>query len=157
LKPLKNALLDQSFGIVPIGLSPDQIRQFLLIQHRKKGHWGFPKGHAESNETATESACREFEEETGITDYRLLDLPPFLESYSFIKQPRRRGLQVTIAKTVTYFVALVNSMQVTLQADEIQDAIWLPYPAALERITFTQGKQLLTQVHQVLGSLDFEA
>lgn len=157
MKPLKNALLDQSFGIVPIGLSSDQTWQFLLIQHRKKGHWGFPKGHAEVNETAIESACREFEEETGITDYRLLDIPPFLESYSFSKQPRRRGFQITIAKTVTYFVALVNSMQVTLQADEIQDSIWLPYPAALERITFTQGKQLLTQVHQALALLNFEA
>ena len=40
--------------------------QILLIKHINSGHWSFPKGHIENNETETETAVREIKEETGI-------------------------------------------------------------------------------------------
>ncbi|NJO79196.1 MAG: NUDIX domain-containing protein [Cyanobacteria bacterium RM1_2_2] len=61
---------DLSFGIVPL-LQQNGEHLFLLVQHQA-GHWSFPKGHAEADETPLQAACREFEEETGITDYQLL-------------------------------------------------------------------------------------
>ena len=50
--------------------------EFLIIQHSTesnelKGHWDFPKGHVEENETELETASRELKEETGIEDFRL--------------------------------------------------------------------------------------
>lgn len=139
------AITDQAFGIVPL-FRQDGDDQFLLIQH-KAGHWGFPKGHAEAGETAVDAACREFEEETGITAYHLLDHTPFVESYRLVKKGK------TIEKTVTYFVAFVQSTEVTYQEKEIQDYTWLPFREALERITFIQSKELLTQVNQYLQRL----
>ena len=52
--------------------------EFLVIQHSTesndvKGHWDFPKGHVENNETELETAIRELQEETGIDDFRLID------------------------------------------------------------------------------------
>ena len=52
--------------------------EFLIIQHSVKpnvteGHWDFPKGHVEENETEFETAVRELKEETGITDFLLID------------------------------------------------------------------------------------
>jgi bis(5'-nucleosidyl)-tetraphosphatase len=138
---------DRSFGIVPV-TPPPEIEtpetpqtepQFLLIQHQA-GHWGFPKGHAEANETPVAAACREFEEETGIRAYRLLDETAFSESYRFTKK------QKLIEKTVIYYVALVETKQVTIQADEVRDFAWLTYSEALNRITFAQSHVLLTQV-----------
>jgi len=140
-------MIDQSFGIVPVSQRQNE-HHFLLIQHQA-GHWGFPKGHAESGETALMAACREFEEETGITDYQLLEAPAFVEQYRFLKQ------QTPIDKTVTYFVALVRSEQVTCQAKEVIDFAWLPFEAAVERITFTQSKELLRQVEQFLQKQEF--
>ncbi|QYO62936.1 bis(5'-nucleosyl)-tetraphosphatase [Leptolyngbya sp. 7M] len=141
-----NGVDDQAFGIVPIlaapgGSSPEvDAEKYLLIQHQA-GHWGFPKGHAELGETPIESACREFEEETGIRAYRLIGTTSFSETYTVFKKSK------TLRKTVTYFVALVNSAEVNYQADEIRDYAWLPFQAALEQITFVQSKQLLIQVN----------
>lgn len=133
---------DQAFGIVPI-FRQDQELWFLLIQHHE-GHWGFPKGHAEDDESAMVAACREFEEETGIRDYQLIDVPSFKEIYSFVKRHK------TIEKTVIYFTAVTKTMQVNCQEKEIQDYAWLPFQAAMERLTFPQSKQILTQVVQFL-------
>jgi bis(5'-nucleosidyl)-tetraphosphatase len=135
-------ITDQAFGIVPIFRQSDT-DQFLLIQHQA-GHWGFPKGHAEARETEIETACREFEEETGIAAYQLIDSPAFVESYRLFKKSK------TIDKTVIYFIAFVQSLTVNYQEKEIRDYVWLTYPAALERLTFVQSKQLLIQVRQYL-------
>jgi 8-oxo-dGTP pyrophosphatase MutT (NUDIX family) len=133
---------DESFGIVPIFSESSEL-QVLLVQHRA-GHWGFPKGHAESTETAIAAACREFEEETGIHDYQLLNLPAFSESYSFVKKDQ------VISKTVTYFVASVQNPQVSYQIKEIRDYAWLNFPEAIKKISFPQSKAVLQQVSQVL-------
>lgn len=138
---------EASFGIVPIARlngANQGGHQFLLVQHRA-GHWGFPKGHAEPGETPLETACREFEEETGIQAYRVSDSPPLVEVYSLIKKQRE------IQKTVTYFVAWVQSMQVVPQEKEIQGYLWLPYEAALTQINFEQSQQILRQVQQLIG------
>ena len=42
-------------------------REILLIRHVNGGHWAFPKGHMEGNETESETALREIREETGLT------------------------------------------------------------------------------------------
>ena len=136
---------EASFGLIPIA-QPDGLPQFLLIQHQA-GHWGFPKGHAEAGETALQSACREFEEETGIRDYQVSDHPPLIETYQLVKA------QKTIEKTVTYFVAWVQSMQVTPQEAEIRDYRWLPYEAALGQLGFEQSQQILSQVYRAIQRL----
>jgi bis(5'-nucleosidyl)-tetraphosphatase len=133
---------DQAFGIVPILLQPGVGEErYLLIQHQA-GHWGFPKGHAELGETALEAACREFEEETGIRAYQLLGTASFTETYTLLKKGK------TITKTVIYFAAQAHSADVSCQPEEIRDYVWLPFPAALEQITFGQSKEILKQVNQ---------
>ena len=38
-------------------------REILLIRHVNGGHWAFPKGHMEGNETESETALREIRED----------------------------------------------------------------------------------------------
>ena len=103
---------DECFGIVPIfGKEADSL--FLLIQHQA-GHWAFPKGHANPGESSAETARREFLEETGISDFEMLEEPCFTEHYCFVKDGEQ------IEKTVTYFLGFVNSMEVVLQVEEVQ-------------------------------------
>ncbi|MCS6969905.1 MAG: NUDIX domain-containing protein [Planctomycetota bacterium] len=40
--------------------------RWLLLCHRQRGEWGFPKGHCEAGEDAWAAALRECAEETGI-------------------------------------------------------------------------------------------
>ncbi|MDX2096315.1 MAG: NUDIX domain-containing protein [Leptolyngbyaceae cyanobacterium bins.59] len=133
---------DASYGIIPIRHEANT-PLFLLIQHHA-GHWGFPKGHAESGENAVEAACREFEEETGILSYQLLGENAFSEHYWFTRHSH------TVEKTVTYYLALVESSQVFCQAAEIKDYAWVPFEEAITRITFDGSKQILRQVHEYL-------
>jgi bis(5'-nucleosidyl)-tetraphosphatase len=134
--------IDEAFGIIPIWRQADGDR-FLLIQHWA-GHWGFPKGHPDSGESAVVTACREFEEETGIRAYEVIDQVSFTEKYSFVRD------QQTIEKTVTYFPAFVQSPTVNCQAEEIKDYAWVKLEEALQKITFDQARQLLSRVNVYL-------
>jgi bis(5'-nucleosidyl)-tetraphosphatase len=136
---------DEAFGIVPI--APQPTGDLFLLVHHRSGHWSFPKGHAEAAESPQVTACREFEEETGIRDYTLLPVS-FVERYEFTKAGR------SIEKTVMYFPAIVQSTVVQYQVDEIQDFVWSPYEEALQKITFPQSKQLLMEVKQYLTQVE---
>ncbi|MEG4943973.1 NUDIX domain-containing protein [Microcoleus sp. F4-D5] len=133
---------DECFGIVPIfGKEADAL--FLLIQHQA-GHWAFPKGHANPGESPAETARREFEEETGISDFEMLDKPSFTEHYSFVKNGE------PIEKTVTYFLGFVKSMEVVLQEEEVQNSAWLCFEEAVKRITFDANRQMFGEVKAYL-------
>ncbi len=132
-------MTDASFGIIPIH---DQAgaRRFLLV-HQKKGHWGFPKGHAEPGETPTQTALRELAEETGIESVRLIGGDCFVERYSFLTKKCER-----VDKTVTFFIGLVDDPKVTVQPEEVKDFAWLPADQARDRLTFPEARELLARV-----------
>lgn len=139
-----NITQDEAFGIVPI-LPQTSAYLFLLIQHHA-GHWGFPKGHADPGETALQAACREFAEETGISDYRVLEDLSFVEHYTFSREGQR------FEKTVVYFPAFVQSPTVHHQEAEIRAHAWVDYDAAIARLSFNGAKRILTDVHRYLIS-----
>lgn len=127
-----------SFGIVPFRKLKGKW-QVLLIQHLNGQHWGFPKGRAESAETAQEAAVRELKEETGLSVERFLSLKPFIESY-FDQQKR---------KTVTYFPAFVTGI-LKCQSNEIMKANWFDLDEAMEQISFPESKNVFKQVRKYL-------
>lgn len=133
---------DEAFGIVPI-LKEAETYHYLLIQHHA-GHWGFPKGHADAGETALEAACREFREETGITEFEVFGEVTFSEKYAFSRSGQRYD------KTVVYYLANVQSSAVSCQAEEIQAYAWLEFDAAIVRLTFEGARRVLREVHQHL-------
>lgn len=143
---------DEAFGIIPVFSTESDIL-FLLIQHQA-GHWAFPKGHADPGESALETAKRELEEETGIRDYEVLEEPSFVEHYSFVQQSVPSSVKhyafakegELIEKTVTYFVAFVNSREVVLQAEEVQNYAWSSFDEAINLITFDGNRGILREV-----------
>lgn len=149
---------DEAFGIVPI-FSTESEPLFLLVQHQA-GHWAFPKGHADPGESALETAMREFEEETGIRDCEVLEEPSFVEHYSFVQQGNPNSVKhysfanegEPIEKTVTYFLAFVNSMEVQLQEAEIQNSAWSSFEDAVKMITFDGNRQVLREVKAYLDA-----
>lgn len=135
---------DEAFGIIPI-LKESEIDKYLLIQHHA-GHWGFPKGHADAGETALQAACREFIEETGITDFEVLDSVTFSETYAFSRSGQRYD------KTVVYYPAHVKTSTVSCQAEEIQNYAWLEFDTAIAQLTFEGAKRVLREVHHYFHS-----
>lgn len=135
-------LTDFSCGVIPISRS-DQGTRFLLVQHQA-GHWAFPKGHPEGNETPIQTARRELAEETGLAEVRLLDAPAFEERYCFTKKSGK-----TVDKLVTYYLgdvppAIVD--QVSVQEEEVRAYAWGDRHATMDRITFSEGLALFDEV-----------
>jgi bis(5'-nucleosidyl)-tetraphosphatase len=135
---------DEAFGIIPI-LRNDAGYLFLLIQHHA-GHWGFPKGHADPGESPLEAAGRELAEETGISDYHILDGMSFLERYSFSRHGKK------FEKTVIYYPAFVHSTIVNYQKEEIKAYSWATFEMALSLLSFGGGKRILTDVNRFLAT-----
>ncbi len=138
---------DTSFGIIPIHEQAGQ-RRFLLI-HQQKGHWAFPKGHADPGETPMQTALRELAEETGIGSIELLGDERFVERYAFIN---KKGKHVD--KTVTFFIGRVSDPAVTVQPEEVQDFAWLDAEQVRGRLTFPEARELFGRV---LAHLDRSA
>lgn len=122
---------DQSFGVIPIFKDKDGNFLFCLVRHAD-GHWGFPKGHSNEGESEKDTALRELEEETGITNIELLDGKTFIEHYSFQKE------SVRYDKSVKYFLGVVSSMD-TKTPRGFEGEI-----PELKRVSFEDAKSLLT-------------
>ena len=89
--------------------------EILLIKHINSGHWSFPKGHVEGDETELETARREIKEETGLDV--ILD-QTFRETVSY--SPKR-----DTQKVVVYFLALARNYDFVPQEEEIAEIRWI--------------------------------
>ena len=86
----------------------NETRHYLfLLLHYEEGHWGAPKGHIERGETIEDTARREVQEETGLTDLEFM--AGFKETIKyFFHSPEGR-----VFKTVTFLLARTNTSAVT--------------------------------------------
>ena len=110
----------------------------LLLKYKGGGHWDFPKGHIENNESETETALRELKEETGISEVTLFsDFREIIE-YSF-----RKG-RSTIKKQVIYFLGETVETNITL-SHEHTNFLWANSDNALHTITYQKSKSILNK------------
>lgn len=108
--------------------------RWLLLRNRKRGDWGFPKGHGEAGEDALCTALRECVEETGIA------VVAVRSSALVLRYTVRRGL-----KEVSYFLAETNQHSVTLSAEH-------------DRAEWVEGKRVLRLLgHESLRQIFREA
>ena len=115
-------------------------RYYLVIRHVNGGHWGFPKGHVDGDESEMETARREVFEETGIN-------PDLLDGFyerTYYVTPRGRK------KEVVYFLARNQGRQVTPQESEISDYRWVTYHEAMGLLTYRNSKVVLQRAHAFL-------
>lgn len=123
---------EKSCGAVVYRLEKGEPR-FLLIRHVNGGHWAFPKGHVEKDETETETALREIREETGLAVALRTD---FRQAVSYSPKPG-------VTKDVVYFLARAAEDAVSRQQEEVSDSRWLPETEALELVTYPNDRVIL--------------
>ena len=132
-----------SAGVITYKTIDDQVEYLLL--HYQSGHWDFPKGKLEAGETKQQAACRELQEETGLTAQ--LD-EEFEKSFSYIFHDYHHQKKL-IQKTVYFFIGKAVDGPVHL-SDEHIDFLWLPYNQAIEQLTYDNAKILLKKAHKHL-------
>ena len=114
--------------------------EILLIKHVNSGHWSFPKGHVEANETEVETALREIKEETGIDV--IID-PTFRETVTYF--PRK-----DTQKVVVYFIAKAKNFDYVRQEEEIAEIKWVDVGYATSVLTYENDKSIVNKAKKVI-------
>jgi 8-oxo-dGTP pyrophosphatase MutT (NUDIX family) len=110
----------------------------LMVQHNK-GHYGFPKGHVEENETEEETAIREVKEETSCD---VLILNGFREVITY--SPKEN-----VMKDVVFFVGIPKTKNIKPQEEEVKEVKFYSIDEALKRVTYNEEKKIL------ISAIDF--
>ena len=107
----------------------------------QKGHRSLCKGHLEKDESEHQTAAREILEETGLT-------VKFVEGFREIIEysPYENCL-----KTVVFFLAYTDSMNVVSQEEEIKEIYWLSFDEAVTALTFDSDRATLKKAEQFLA------
>ena len=126
---------EKSCGALVFLKHGNNIEKVLLIRHRHGGHWSFPKGHVEGNETETETALREVKEETGKD---IVLIPGFREKVDYSPKPN-------VEKEVVYFISTTDDDKVKIQEEEISQYCWMEVDKAYRSVSFMNDKNLLSK------------
>ena len=108
-------------------------KQFLLVKHRD-GHWEFPKGKQEGEETLTETLVREVEEETGMTG-RLLVFRT-RSTYQFYRKGK-------VNKTVEFGILLSDNEPVI--SDEHLAFYWADQKEVHDLLKFAEHQRVFSE------------
>ena len=114
--------------------------EILLIKHINSGHWSFPKGHMEKDETELETAAREIKEETGVDV--ILD-PTFRETVQY--SPKKDTMKV-----VVYFLAKAKNFELSPQEEEISQIRWVDIGHATSILTYENDKTSVNKAQHAI-------
>lgn len=135
---MDNFIKEKSCGAVVYKF--DNELMFLILEHNS-GHFSFPKGHVENDESESETAIREIKEETNIdvlldTNFR------FISTYS-----PKEG----VIKDVIFFIAKAKTSDIVAQIEEIKSINWYSYSDSLNILTYDIDKELLKKAYDYLS------
>ncbi|MGD7052359.1 bis(5'-nucleosyl)-tetraphosphatase [Sutcliffiella horikoshii] len=130
---------ERSCGVIIYLDKPDT--RYLVVKSKTNGHWGFPKGHIEENETEIDAAIREVKEETGL---EVLIHEDFKTSMEYMMS------ESAIRKEVILFLGTPIGTPVTIQESEIAMYKWATFNDTLNLFQYENQKQSLKQAHEFL-------
>jgi 8-oxo-dGTP pyrophosphatase MutT (NUDIX family) len=132
---------ETSAGIVLFRKEDSKI--LFLLLHYPSGHWDFVKGKMEKGESTHETAIREAQEETGITDITFLENFEEWIKYDFQYQGE------LVHKKVVFFLAETKTKEVMISHEHL-DYTWMDYNTSMEKTTFDNAKTVLTRAQMLL-------
>lgn len=133
-----------SCGVIPV--KQENGLWFIFIIQHAAGHWGFPKGHLEDNESYQIAAERELLQETGFRVAQYLSNNPFTVQYSCISHQKH------VDKTVIYYLAFVSG-EIKLCPIEVDQGVWISIDQLEDKITFLPLKPILVELRNYLAIL----
>jgi len=121
-------------------------RHSVLLLHYTSGHWDFPKGNIELNETEIQAASRELKEETGISKFRLIPNFRYVINYKYSRKA------TLISKQVILFLASTDVKGVQISHEHI-GYTWADINIATNQVTFANAKNALLSTTKFLQDL----
>lgn len=111
-------------------------KEVLLVQHSGNKYWGFPKGKIEKGQTSKEAAVREVKEEGGVEAEIIEKVGQ--SKYIYTSKDKEK-----VFKVVTIYLMRYKSGQLEDHDFEVSDAGWFEFEKALDKLSFSQDKELL--------------
>lgn len=133
---------ERSAGVVVYRDDPDG-RVYLLLDYGK--FWDYPKGHIEQGEDDLTAALRELKEETAIADAAIV--PGFAREMRYFFRAKGQ----LVRKTVIFFLARTDRKRIRI-SDEHEGSAFLPFAAAMKRLTYPNARQILRAADDFLAN-----
>lgn len=139
-------ITEKSAGFILISDNFHASHPSVLLLHYLSGHWDFPKGNIENDETEMQAATRELKEETGIEIFTLLHGYRHVLNYKYTKK------STLISKQVTLFLASTNVNEVAISHEHIGYQ-WIEINAGVNQVTYSNARTALTSAINFLKDL----
>lgn len=130
---------EKSCGAIVYKKEKDELK-FLLV-YQNIGHYSFPKGHVEENETELETALREIKEETNL-DVEIDS--NFRHQVTYLVESRN------IMKDTVYFLATPKTDDLKPQEGEILNCDWYGYEDVLKKIHYEELKEVFENAYNYI-------
>jgi 8-oxo-dGTP diphosphatase len=109
--------------------------EIMIVYRKREQDWILPKGEVRDNESFQEAALRQVEAETGC----ICRLGNYLGTISYADNGT--------PKVVMFWkMTVIHEKSSLAEADVIGEAVWLPVPAAIQRLSHAQEKSLLSRL-----------
>ena len=119
-------------------------KKLFLLLHYPSGHWDFVKGKMEQGESTHQTAIREAQEETGITDITFVENFEEWIEYNFKYQGE------LVQKKVVFFLAETKTKEIKI-SHEHSGYTWMDYNSSMDKTTFDNAKTVLTKAEKLLS------
>lgn len=108
--------------------------EVMVVYRKHHQDWTLPRGKVKDGESFQEAAMREVEDETGCS----CRIGNYLGTISYSDNG--------VPKVVLFWKMTLVEEKGSRNNEQIGEALWLPVPAAIERLTHAQEKALLSRV-----------
>ena len=142
---------EHSAGVIPYRIDGDRGLEYLVLHsatvRNPRAKWEFPKGGMEAGESTKETAAREFQEETGLTNWAFREGFERSLSYTYIRRGRK------VVKTVTYYLLKVHDVTSLACSDEhVEDPFghwcyWGTFDQVAKILYHSKIRQVFAEAH----------
>jgi 8-oxo-dGTP diphosphatase len=108
--------------------------EVMVVYRKRHQDWTLPRGKVKDGESFQEAAVREVLEETGCS----CRIGNYLGTISYSAQG--------VPKVVLFWKMTIVDDNGAFNPEEIGEAVWLPIPSAIERLSYAQEKALLSRL-----------
>jgi len=137
---------EKSAGFILISDDFHTSHYSVLLLHYRSGHWDFPKGNIETNETEMQAAIRELKEETDISKFRVIPNFRYTLGYKYTKKSK------LISKQAILFLASTKVKKVKISNEHIGYK-WTRTNSSVDQLTYTNAKNALLYAINFLQKL----
>ncbi|PIU41140.1 MAG: NUDIX hydrolase [Candidatus Omnitrophica bacterium CG07_land_8_20_14_0_80_42_15] len=128
---------EKEFSAGGIVMKKDEEGTRVLLIEDGYGHWTWPKGKIEKDETIADAATREIKEETGI------DAIETIKEIGASEYFYRRDGKLISKKVYVFLFKLLKDQELKIQTEEIRGGKWLTSDEAMKRLDYKGAKETL--------------